>query len=92
MRKENEMANTEAKKIRKRPAKSANGKAPSLHVQIQQLERELKDLRDENRQLKRSLGTLMSKDLPVDLTLTPEDGVFKPSLLEIIAKLERGHK
>jgi hypothetical protein len=86
------MASTKAKKIRKRPAKSANGKAPSLRVQIQQLERELKDLRDENGQLKRSLGALMSKDLPIDLTLTPEDGVSKPSLLEIIAKLERGHK
>jgi hypothetical protein len=56
------------------------------------LELELDELRKENRELKKSLGALMCKDLPVDLTLTPEDGVAKPSLLDIVTKIQRGRK
>jgi hypothetical protein len=74
---------------RKRPPKSANGKPPTLRAQNERLERELKKLREENRQLKKSLGVLMCKDDPVNMDLTPDDGRFEPPLSELIAALER---
>ena len=77
---------------RKTPAKSSKRKGPPLLAQNEQLQRELKALRDENRQLKKSLDALMFKDLPVNLHLTPEDGVTEPSLTELIAQLERAGK
>lgn len=58
-------------------------------AQVEQLRGELKELRKENRQLKKSLGALMCKDLPVNMDLTPEDGVSEPSLLELIDELRK---
>lgn len=83
---------TKPRKIAKRPAKRGNGKPPSMRAQIQQMERQLKELRDENRQLKKSLGALICKDDPVQMDLTPEDGVAEPSLIDLVGELKRTGK
>jgi hypothetical protein len=71
----------------KRQAKRADGKAPALRAEKDRLERELKELREENRMLKRSLAAMVFKDDPVNLDLKPEDGVAQPTLLEIVEEL-----
>jgi len=83
---------TKQKQRGKRSAKIAPGKPSTVRAQNEVLERELKALREENRQLKRSLGALMCKDLPINMDLAPEDGVNESSLTMIIAELERAGK
>jgi hypothetical protein len=63
-----------------------------LRAQNEKLQRELNELRQENRQLKKSLGALMFKDDPVNMDLRPDDGVFEPSLTKLIAELEHSGK
>lgn len=59
---------------------------------MNRLEREVKELRDENRWLKKNLGDLLCKDEPRDMDLSPEDGVTSPSLAQIVKELERSGK
>jgi ribosomal protein L34E len=80
---------TKTKKRTKARAKASNGKTPTLRTINRRLERELEELRKENRQLKRSLGALLCKDEPRNMDLKPEDGVFEPPLAELIAEIER---
>ena len=77
---------------RKRADKNGNGNASTLDAQNKQLQRELNELREENRCLKRSLSSLMFKDLPVNMDLKPDDGVTEPSLTALIARLEHAGK
>jgi hypothetical protein len=74
---------------RKGAGKTSNRKTPSLRTQDQRLEQELMELRAENRQLKKSLGSLIFKDEPRNMDLKPTDGVFEPPLSELIAEVER---
>ena len=77
---------------RDKSARKSNGKTQSLRAHNEQLQKELNELRQENRYLKKSLGAILSKDVPKNMDFTPEDGVAKPSLLSLIAKLERTGK
>jgi hypothetical protein len=63
-----------------------------LRAEKERLERELKELRDENRVLKRNLAALVFKDDPINLDLKPEDGIAEPSLIELVAALRRSGK
>ncbi|MBI3822102.1 MAG: hypothetical protein HY289_05405 [Planctomycetes bacterium] len=83
---------TKQKPRSRRPATKRKGKAVNLRAQNQRLERELDELRKENRQLKRSLGALICKDDPINMNLVPEDGVSEPSLDQLIKKIERAGK
>ena len=76
----------------KRPGKNVHSKTPALLTQHEQLQRELKALREENRRLKKSLATLLFKDDSANLDLTPEDGMAEPSLTELVAELARAGK
>jgi hypothetical protein len=59
---------------------------------VSRLRAELHELKRENTALKKSLGALLCKDLPVNMDLTPEDGVAEPSLMDLIAELRRTGK
>jgi hypothetical protein len=83
---------TKQKNRGKRPAKKPNGKPSSSGSTNRRVERELKMLREENRQLKRTLGALICKDDPVNMDLVPEDGTASPTLAELIRDLERSGK
>ena len=72
----------------KRPARKSAGR-PVRDREVEQLENEVSRLRDENRRLRKSLGALICKDDPMNLDLTPADGVFDPPLTELIAEIER---
>jgi hypothetical protein len=80
---------TKKNKSGKRPPKRANGKAPTLRAEKERLERELKQLREENRSLKWSLGALICKDDPKEMDLMPDDGISEPSLVQLMKELER---
>ena len=81
---------TKQKTRNKRSPRKA--KAPTLRTQNQRLERELEELRKENRLLRKSLGAIMFKNDPKMMDLLPEHGVFEPSLADLIAELEQGGK
>lgn len=76
----------------KRRAKAVRQKTPTLRSQNERLERELKALRAENRKLRNSLAAIVFKDDPINLDLAPEDGVGEPSLIDLIAEIERAGK
>ena len=78
---------TKQKGSEKRRPKAASRKPETLRAQNAALERELHEFAKENRQLKKSLGAVLCKDLPVNMDLTPEDGVAEPSLMDLIAEL-----
>jgi hypothetical protein len=75
----------------KRPRKDGNVNPPT-RAQYEQLQKEFKELRDENRVLKRHLAALVFKDEPKNLDLRPEDGIAEPSLIELVAELRRSGK
>ena len=83
---------TKKNKSAKRPASRATAKAPTLRADKERLEREVKELREENRMLKRDLAALAFKDDPINMDLKPEDGVARPSLVELVAKLAKNGK
>jgi transposase-like protein len=73
---------------KKRTAKT-NGRVSTSGAEYKRLQKELKVLREENRQLRKSLCAVIFKDEPRNMDLKPEDGVFDPPLTELIAEIER---
>ena len=77
---------------RKKPDDSAKLKrrCSALIDECRRLREEVLKLHEENRQLQRSVGALMCKDLPVNKRLKPSDAADEPPLSELIAELEAG--
>lgn len=61
----------------------------TLLAEREELRNELTKVRAENDQLKRSLGAVLCKNLPVNKRITPSDAAEEPPIAEVIAELER---
>jgi hypothetical protein len=53
-----------------------------------QLEKDVQELREQNRQLMRSLGALLCEDIPINKRVMLSQAAKGPSLIELIAELE----
>lgn len=75
---------------RKPPDKTANLKllCSSLLNEREELKSELQKLRDENDQLKKSLGALLCEDIEIDKRALLAEFGKEPSLAELIAEFE----
>jgi hypothetical protein len=61
----------------------------TLLAEREQLQEDLRNLREENTQLKRSLGALLCEDIPISKRML-EQSAKEPSLAELIAEFENG--
>jgi hypothetical protein len=75
---------------RTRVKKATKPRLSNLLAENAQLQKELKETRAENRQLKRSIGALMSEDIPINKKLMLSEAAKEPRLEDLITELENG--